>query len=261
MPEAEGAVAAPPAAEAPAQESAVPASPPASGASDGGQQSQPVKTYTGEELGKIVSTRLNESQSKFFSEFGVKSADELKAQIQQFRQMQDVLKSKDQQVDPETKAFREYMEKQYPQLSKIDQIAQAAQSADERVFNSYVQQGHAEIDKMVGDKLGLTDEGQKSIIRDLVANSMKSNQEDMQKWARTGDVSIVKKHFDEVFSKHLDPMFRAASAKYVTAKTAQIKGTPPRLPEGGAPAPTSKEKALDRDERVSGAFKKFQTGA
>lgn len=239
--------------QAPAQSTGASSSAP----TNGGVEQQP-KTYTNDELGKIVSQRINEYKSKYEPYEKLGSAQELQARLERLQQYEQLANGKqEQQVDPETRQFREFLEKQYPHLKEMDKIAMAAEMANERLFNSAVQSGHAEIAKLAEERLGIKDDAQKSFLNDMVANSLRSNKEDFEHWRQTGDTGVVRKHFEQVFKNQLEPMLRTSAAKYSGIKEGQIKNTPPVMPKGGTPAPGSKENVLSSEERSSAAFKRF----
>jgi hypothetical protein len=197
--------------------------------------------------------------SKFFQEFGVRDAAELRSTMQKYRDMEKTFAPKPAE-DPEVKQFRDFMSKHYPQLDQMSAMAEHIQQANSRILDMYARAGHAEIDKALNERFGLTEEAHRGVIRGLVAQSLQADKGDFANWYQTGDPSVVQKHFDLVCKNMLDPMFRQASAKYATAKADQLGKTPPKLPAGGTPAPISKDGRLSSEERVSAAFKRMTEG-
>lgn len=99
-------------------------------------------------------------------------------------------------------------------------------------------------------------------LDDMVANSIRGNQEDLRKYLTGwGAQEIVKKHYDEIV-KNIKS-YAGAPANVAPNATrardaANAARLPPRMPQGGGvPAPTATKGKMSDKERIDAAFARF----
>ena len=230
-------------------------------------------SYTKDEVSQIVQERL-----KAWQKYG--KPEELETRLSRAEQLERFYAGLSQQMgrpgqtpgqfapqQPETeedKKVRAYMERIYPGLGKWQEQQQAVQTQlqelHQRQWAAVTAQSQASL-KDFASKAGYKDD-QFATLEQHVANSIRGNPQDLQEYTRTGNLDIVKKHFDAI-DKWVKG-FAAAPAASQTAQYAKDKqktvNLPPRIPAGGVPAPTASKKKLSDDERISAAFEAFRKG-
>ena len=228
-------------------------------------------SYTKEEVSQIVQERL-----KAWQKFG--KPEEIETRLTRAEQLERFHAQLSQQMGrsgipgreaatPETeedKKVRAYMERLYPGLTKYQEqqqaFAQQFQELSQRQWQIVTERSQSAL-KDMASKAGYK-EDQFATLDQHVANSIRGNPQDLQEYMRTGNVDIVRKHFDAI-----DKWVRGFSAAPVATQAAQYAADkkktaalPPRIPAGGVPAPTAQKKKLSNEERVSAAFEAFKKG-
>lgn len=250
--EMEGAVAEEEGAEAPAAEGQE------APAAEGAEKAAP-KTYTEEQVSKIVSERV-----KAWNELG--KPDDIKSKLAYAEALQkhfSAMPGADGKIPgsaaqaPETEAdkqVRAYIEKLYPGMGKFREF----QSQVSQVIGSMAQQRAMEITTRnettlagIAEKDGYSKE-QMPLISDLVAASIRSTPEDLAKYQQTGSFEVVQKHYAQV-SQSFDGLARSRASRYAQTKE-KTANLAPKLPGAGLPAPISKQKKVTDEERRAAAF-------
>lgn len=219
------------------------------------------KTYTGEDLARIVSQRVNEINGKYkgYEELG-KKPEEIKAALTRLEQIERATQGAPTTAeDRQMKELRDYIMKAIPELNNLPKIEQMASSSNEAMMQQSIQAGRTEVNRLVDETFGIKDEKSAMLVEDLVARSMSNAPEDMKRFMESGDRKLVQKHFDAVKSQ-LEPFFQAASAKYGATKKQQMSGVPPRMPSGGVPAPGTSSQKLNPEQRIAAAHRMLTEG-
>lgn len=246
-----------PAPSAPPAEGLPPSTTPAPAAPGG----EAPKMYSGEEVSRIVRDRLQQEGKKYepYQRFG--KPEEIEARLTKAERIEKALRGDGQtQPTPEDAEFRKYLEAQYPEIAQMRSVADRAQFIEKRIFDQQVSQSNTEVARMAKEALGIDDPQHLTVLHNMVAQEIASNPDALKLWRETGDLGVVRDAFKSMHDKHLDPLLRAASARYAAKKNKDGQELPPRMPPGGAPAPVSKTEPLSKDARVSGAFSRLSKG-
>ena len=241
---------------APAPEGAQPgAEPQAGGATPAG------KTYTGDEVARIVSDRVNQINAKYKGYEGLgKKPEEISAALSKLEQIERATQGQPTSAEEQQmKQLREFIFKAIPELSKLPQLEQIAHTNNDAILNSSIRAGKEEVAALVNKEFGIEDPKAAAMVEDLVARSLSGNPEEAKAFMETGDRGLVRKHFEAVKAQ-LEPFFQAASARYASSKKQQMGAVPPRMPAGGVPAPGTDLKKLTPEQRVTAAFQKLTEG-
>ena len=221
-----------------------------------GQGGEENRTYTGKELGEAVSKRLAEEMDKAgvkdWKAIGItpQEARERLARLEQFEKVSK--KEGGPELDPNMKQLKNVLLQLFPRLEKLDEISGGVEQISQREFARAVDAGHSEINSMAA-QLEITDPAQQQFLHDLVAASIQRSPEDLNRWSKTGDIAIVKKHFTAVSEGFLRNLMGKKDASYGKAKDKTAK-LPPRMPQGGTPAVTAKKEKMSDEERASAGF-------
>ena len=232
--------------------------PQAEGQGQGGEEN---RTYTGKELGEIVSKRLAEEMDKA----GIKdwkaiglSPQEARERLSRLDQFEKVSKKEGgPELDPNLKQLKSVIEQLFPRLAKLDEISGGVEQISQREFARAVDAGHSEINSLAA-QLEIKDPKDQQFLHDLVAASIQRSPEDMQRWNKTGDIAVVRKHFNAVSEGFLRNLMGKRDAAYGKAKDKTAK-LPPRMPQGGAPAVTAKKQPMNDEERANAGFEVFSS--
>ncbi len=233
------------------------------------------KSFTQEQVNGIISERLKGWQ-KYGKPEEVESRFKRLEQLEQFvgnmrQQFSDGRSLPGQQAQaPETEAdkqVRAYMERMYPELKTLRQsqeaYSQQIQHLDAFRWQVITDRSNGYLSNVM-KSAGYQDSHFEKMAQ-MVVNSISANPQDHQHFLRTGDLNIVKKHFDAVDAGIKSFGFAAPAAVPVAAARAQTGvragKLPPRMPAAGVPAPTSKPASkLGDKERIDAAFAKFKEG-
>ena len=249
----------------------------ASGAAEGAAPAG--KTYSQEEVSKLVSTRVNELNAKW-ERFG--KPEDVERRLQQAEKLEQWANGIRQQMaqagavpgqraqadgkeslSEEDKKVQAYLERIYPGIGNALTLQQRM---SQELVGFRVQQfatTNREVLKGLAEAAGGYGPEHLEGLEQHIANSIRSNPQDWQAYLQTGDPAIVKRHFEAVdkWAKGLAPKppavdaGKAAAAAKTKVKTTQL---PPRMPPAGVPAPTSGTKKLSDKERIDAAFNLYK---
>jgi len=141
--------------------------------------------------------------------------------------------------------------------TNLDKLSGGVEQISQREFARAVDAGHSEINSLAA-QLEIKDPKDQQFLHDLVAASIQRSPEDMQRWNKTGDIAVVRKHFNAVSEGFLRNLTGKRDAVYGKAKDKTVK-LPPRMPQGGAPAVTAKKQPMNDEERANAGFEVFSS--
>ena len=226
-----------------------------------GEEQLSKDNYTKDEVSKLISGRVNKLNEKYSSwgeleKMGL-TAQQIREAYEKGRtQSQSQKKVEAPTETEEEKKVRDYMEKVFPGISSVKEM----QNAMQFMFQARADQitrSNTEILRGVAKESGIADEFFDD-LNDLVSNSIAKNKQDLVDYQRTGDMSIVKKHF-EIVKKKLSSINIQNNADLLKRKE-KTNGLPPRFPQGGVPAPTSDTKKMNKQELMNAAFERIKQG-
>lgn len=239
------------------------------------------KTFTQEQVSAIVQERL-----KGWSKYG--KPEELDAKLSRAEQVEKWATEMRSQfsatgepklpgaemktaLTEEDKKVQAYMERLYPGITKYQERMQTFEQRTAELdgfrwqsISNNNRKSLSEIAEKAGYKPEQVLQSDPNVpcIEKYVADSIRGNVRDYQEYMKTGNPSIVQKHFEAVdkWIKGFAPQPPAAPAPNAAAAkdAAKIKGLPPRMPAAGVSAPTSGKKKMTNEERITGAWESLR---
>lgn len=224
------------------------------------------KTYTQEEVNRIMHERTKDYSS-------------MKRDLETYRQFISEQESRAKQVqapaapqapsapelDEDDKKFKAYLEKMYPGMDKLSLLGklddkrmgfiEALQQKDEAEKGKFVDSSEQEVFKFC-EGINAKDEAAKSVVRDAVAAAILNDPKLAEKWERR-DPTVIADAI-KVLETTLGKRTEVTSAQNLSSVKAKVEKIQTPMPKGGIPAPISKEKSLTEDERVSKAWDALQ---
>jgi hypothetical protein len=231
-----------------------PASPP--GASPG-SKAEP-RTYLDADVQRIVRDRLADEQKKYapYKELG--DPEKIRERLARADKLEAAFKGETpQEPSQEERELRNLLTTQFPGIDKVQGVEKRLAAIESRTNMDRTNTGRDLITRLAGEKLGVKDTKAIAMIEGAVASSIAADKESLEAW-NAGDVSVVDKHFESVFTGSLEPLLKSASARYASGKAKDVAELPPTVSKGGVPAPVSEERKLSGEERRDAAWKRFQ---
>lgn len=230
-----------------------PASP--SGASAGA--SEP-RTYKDEDVQRIVRERLADEQKKYAPWKELGDVNQVKARLEKAERYEKAFRG-DAPVQPsaEERELRELLTKQFPGIDKVGDLEAKLRAMETANHAAHAKSGRDLISKLATEKLSTSDPKVLAMLENVISASIAGDQDSLKAW-NSGDTSVIAKHFEDVLSSALDPLFKSASARYSSGKAKDKAEVPPTLPKGGVQAPASQERKLSSEERREAAYKYLQ---
>jgi len=219
------------------------------------------KTYTEEEVNKILHMRTKEMSD-------MKKEYERYKSLGKYEDLSAKIKPapKEEQAAPalsdDDKKFVDYLKQVVPGLGKLDKfsdehlsVIEAYRAREEKANQRYVSKMEDEVAKYC-DTIGVKDEGQKKGFLDLVASVISTNEELHERFIDRdpGVIGEAIKRLQENFGAKLAKK-EVSEASGIKAKVEKIQQP---LPTGGIPAPISKERKLSDEERLDAAWAKLR---
>lgn len=218
------------------------------------------RMHTSDEVSKIVSERVNETNARW-KDFGDPKA--LKERLARAERLEKALKGEDKpedQLTAEDKEFRTYMEKMYPEVAQMRSFSERQKAMETVLYQQQAKEGQGILAGLVEKSLGSRDEKTTALVDRMVADSIMADEESRTAWFQKRDMSVLAKHFEKVWNSEIEPVLQANAARYSDGKAKDKREVPPQMPRGGAPAATSKDRQLTPDERRDAARKFFRDG-
>ena len=244
-----------------------PASPAAGNPSMDGGVTAGGKTYTEAELTEIMHERTKnfaaiKRQHDAYSALG--SVDEIQSKLKGGSPQPAVVP--ETPMDEDEKKFVAYLKKVIPGLSKLEQLG--GLDEDKIAFlNEMRERQQADKQDYVGkseeavfthcETLGIKDEAQRVMVRDMVAVAIMNSPEISAKWAKNDPSAVTDalKIVSTLAGPKADPKVQIAAQQVVAAAKAKATLVKPPLPPGGVGAPITQERKLTAEERLDAAFK------
>lgn len=227
-----------------------------SGASAG--TSEP-RTYRDEDVQRIVRERLADEQKKWegYKQFGTPA--ELKARQEKLDRYEQAFKGETApKISQEEKELRDLLDKQgYVRKDAVDGISAQLKAIQDANSAAHAKSGRGEIARLAQEKLGSNDPNVLKMLENVISASIAGDKESLDAW-NSGDTSVIAKHFESSLSQSFDPLFKSASARYVSGKAKDKAEVPPTMPKGGVIAATSTERKMTGEERREAAYKRLQ---
>ena len=216
------------------------------------------RTYLDADVQRIVRERLADEQKKLapYKEMG--DPEKIRERLDRADKLEAAFKGDTPQPpSQEERELRELLTKQFPGIDKGQNIEERLAAIESRTNTNRTNSGRDIITKLAEEKLGVKDAKAIAMIEGAIASSIGADKESLEAW-NAGDVSVVSKHFENVFTSSLEPLLKSASARYASGKMGDIAALPPSVPKGGTQAPISTERKLSGDERREAAWKRLQ---
>ncbi len=233
---------------------ATPAATPPSGT---GASAEP-RTYRDEDVQRIVRERVAKHEKEFapWKEFG--DASDVKARLERLDRMEKASRGDvPPQMTAEQRELRELLTKEFPGIDKVKELEARLEARDRQDGAARAQAGRSSISRLAQEKLGTNDPKVMKMLENAISASIAEDQDSLKAW-NSGDISVIDKHFENVLSGSLDPLFKSASARYSSGKAKDKAEVPPSMPKGGVQAPSSQERKMSSDERREAAWKHLQ---
>ena len=230
----------------------------------GGDETPAGKTYTEEDVNRMMHERTKDYASmkrdlESYRAFG--SAQEIQTKLTPKPAPAAPPAPAELAMDEDDKKFDAYMRKMYPGISKLGMLGkldesrlgfiEALQRKDEAEKEKYVDGAQNEVFKFC-DTINAKDEAQKVVVRDAIAAAILNDQALAERWDRR-DPTVIADAI-KVLETTLGKRTEVAGKQDLSSVKAKVEKIQAPLPKGGVPAPISKPKNLTEDERVEKAW-------
>ena len=240
-------------------------SPSDSGTPTGGGETPAGKTYTEEEVNRIMHERTKDYASMkrdLESYRSLGSAREIQEKLKPAPATQSAAQS--YQPDEDDKKFLTYLGKLMPNMSKLDLLAklegnmgfiESLRQEREAQQQAFVDDSQNKVFEFC-DSIGAKDDSQKAVIRDAVAAAILNDPKLAARWDKH-DASVITDAI-KVLETTLGKRTEVAAKQDLSAGKAKVEKIQAPLPKGGVGAPIVKERKLDDDERAEAAWKRLK---
>jgi hypothetical protein len=236
-------------------------------ASAGGDVTPAGKTYTEEQLNAIMHERTKgfadmRKEYERYKELG--SPDDLRSKLHPATQPAPQAKDTQPGLDEDDKKFQEYLLKVFPELKNLNKLDESKLgflnsmvAKDQEASQKFTAESESAVGKYC-ETSGIKDEQAQVIIRDAIAAVILNTPALMQRW-QSRDASVIPEAIKTLESS-IGKKSATADAQALSGTKAKVEQVKQPLPNGGLPAPITKEKKLTEEQRLDAAFAMLSKG-
>lgn len=244
----------------PAPQPGAGAPPPASPAGTPPGPGAAPRTYTGDDVSRIVQERLSQEQKKYEPYKNLGDPKQLSDRLARLDKLEKALRGDglENPQSAEERELRELVTKLIPGVDKVSGMEERLASMEARAQQGAIKAGQGVITGLAKEKFGDMTPESLSLVEGAVSASIGADKEALARFFSGDTEAVVREHFGKVFEKQFDPFLRGAAARYSSGKATDKSEVPPPTPKGGIQAPITNERKLSAEERRDAAWKRMQ---